>query len=99
MEELRTHHGKRKGPAKGFLRTTWSPWKVIKEDRLPLPLGGVDLILGMQWRRTLSVTEVDWKNFTLTIGAGKERYSEGPKEKRGFAKILAEKKSGRRISE
>ncbi|KAA0031882.1 gypsy/ty3 element polyprotein [Cucumis melo var. makuwa] len=97
-EELRSHHGKRKGPAKGFLRTTWSPWKVIKEDRLPLPLGGVDLILGMQWRRTLGVTEVDWKNFTLTIGVGEERYSGGPKEKRGFAKILAEKKGGRRIS-
>ena len=56
------------------------------------------MILGMQWRRTLGVTEVDWKNFTLTIGVGEERYSGGPKEKRGFAKILAEKKGGRRIS-
>ncbi|KAA0037609.1 kinesin-13A-like [Cucumis melo var. makuwa] len=45
---------------KGFLRTTWSSWKVVKEDRLPLPLGGVDLILGMQWQRTLGVTEMDW---------------------------------------
>lgn len=44
------------------------------------------------------MTEVDWKNFTLTIGVGEERYSGGPKEKRGFAKILAEKKGGRRIS-
>ncbi|KAA0036112.1 uncharacterized protein E5676_scaffold86G00250 [Cucumis melo var. makuwa] len=82
MEELRSHHRKRKGPAKEFLRTTWSPSKVIKEDRLPLPLGGVDLILGIHWRRTLGVTKVDWKNFTLTIGVGEERYEGKLKEKR-----------------
>ncbi|KAA0037390.1 ty3-gypsy retrotransposon protein [Cucumis melo var. makuwa] len=41
-------------------------WKV-KEEFLPLELGGVDVVLGMQWLHSLGVTVVDWKNFTLTF--------------------------------
>ncbi|TYK22515.1 transposon Tf2-1 polyprotein isoform X1 [Cucumis melo var. makuwa] len=45
-------------------------WKV-KEEFLPLELGGVDVVLGMQWLHSLGITVVDWKNLTLTF------YSEG----------------------
>ncbi|KAL4013518.1 hypothetical protein IC575_025690 [Cucumis melo] len=41
-------------------------WKV-KEEFLPLELGGVDVVLGMQWLHSLGVTVVDWKNLTLTF--------------------------------
>ncbi|TYK03052.1 Retrotransposable element Tf2 [Cucumis melo var. makuwa] len=41
-------------------------WKVI-EDFLPLDLGGVDVILGMQWLYSIGVTTVDWKNLSLTF--------------------------------
>ncbi|KAL4016933.1 hypothetical protein IC575_024604 [Cucumis melo] len=45
----------------------------VKEDFLPLELGGVDIILGMQWFHSLGVTVVDWKNPTLTFtGNGKQ---------------------------
>lgn len=40
----------------------------VKEDFLSLGLRSIDLILGMQWLRTLGMTVVDWKNLTLTIG-------------------------------
>ncbi|KAA0054961.1 Transposon Ty3-I Gag-Pol polyprotein [Cucumis melo var. makuwa] len=48
------------------LEVKMNEWKV-KEDFLPLELGGVDIILGMQWLYLLGVTVVDWKNLTLTF--------------------------------
>ncbi|KAL0536628.1 hypothetical protein IC582_025586 [Cucumis melo] len=39
------------------------------EEFLPLELGGVDVVLGMQWLHSLGVTVVDWKNLTLTFSA------------------------------
>ncbi|XP_050938558.1 uncharacterized protein LOC127148538 [Cucumis melo] len=39
----------------------------IKEDFLPLELGRVDIILGMQWIYLLGVTVLDWKNLTLAF--------------------------------
>ncbi|KAA0043034.1 Retrotransposable element Tf2 [Cucumis melo var. makuwa] len=39
----------------------------VKDEFLPLELGGVDIILGMQWLYSLGVTKVDWKNLLLTF--------------------------------
>lgn len=47
-------------------------WK-LKEEFLPLELGGVDVVLGMQWLHSLGITVVDWKNLMLTfIAEGKQ---------------------------
>ena len=41
-------------------------WKIVA-NFLPLELGRVDVVLGMQWLYSLSNTEVDWKNLTMTF--------------------------------
>ncbi|KAA0042969.1 gypsy/ty3 element polyprotein [Cucumis melo var. makuwa] len=34
---------------------------------LPLELGGVDVVLGMQWLHSLGVTEIDWRNLVMSF--------------------------------
>ena len=41
-------------------------WRVV-ESFLSLEIGGVDVILGMLWLYSLGVTEMDWKNLTMTF--------------------------------
>ncbi|KAL0550402.1 hypothetical protein IC582_014912 [Cucumis melo] len=41
----------------------------VREDFLPLELGGVDVILGMRWLYSIRVTVVDWKNLTLSFSS------------------------------
>ncbi|TYJ97717.1 histone-lysine N-methyltransferase ASHR1 isoform X3 [Cucumis melo var. makuwa] len=47
----------------------------VKEDFLPLELGGVDIFLGMQWLHSLGVIVVDWKNLTLTFTGNGQQIS------------------------
>ncbi|KAA0039020.1 ty3-gypsy retrotransposon protein [Cucumis melo var. makuwa] len=41
----------------------------VREDFLPLKLGGVDIMLGIQWLYSLRVTVVNWKNLTLSFSS------------------------------
>ena len=43
-----------------------SEWKIVA-NFLPLELGGVEVVLGMEWLYSLGITEVDWRNLTLTF--------------------------------
>ena len=40
---------------------------LVMENFLPLELGGVDVILGMQWLYSLEVKEMDRKNLIITF--------------------------------
>lgn len=44
----------------------------ITENLLPLELGDLDIVLGMEWLRTLGSVEVDWKALTMMFKAGEE---------------------------
>lgn len=48
---------------------TLGEW-VIVENFLPLALGGVDIVLGMQWLYTLGVTVVNWRSLTMRVNRG-----------------------------
>lgn len=50
----------------GNIEVMVGEWK-ITDSFLPLELGGVDVILGMQWLHSLGVTEVDWRNLIMTF--------------------------------
>lgn len=43
------------------------PDLIIIEDFLPLELGSVDLILGMQWLRGMGYMGVDWTGLTMSF--------------------------------
>lgn len=49
------------------------PKLTIAEDFLPLELGSVDLILGMQWFHTMEAMEVDWTKLTMTFKLGNRK--------------------------
>lgn len=43
------------------------PEMTIMEDFLPLELGGLDVVLGMQWLRRVGRIQVDWPALTMTF--------------------------------
>lgn len=40
---------------------------------MPLQLSGVEVILGMQWLRTMGTMQVDWSTLTMSFQAGEQR--------------------------
>lgn len=42
----------------------------VKEDFLPLELGSLDMVLGMQWLQTMEKMEADWPMLTLKFDRG-----------------------------
>lgn len=57
-----------KGVCKGVTITLQE--LTIQDDFLPLDLGGVDVILGMQWLKKMGYMKVDWGALTMTFQAG-----------------------------
>ena len=42
----------------------------IVEDFLPLPLGSINVILGLKWLATLEETKDDWRKLTMSFDLG-----------------------------
>ncbi|TYK03666.1 general transcription factor 3C polypeptide 3 isoform X1 [Cucumis melo var. makuwa] len=53
----------------GKVEVLLGDWKVA-DSFLPLELGGVDIILDMQWLHSLGATEVDWKHLVMSFQHG-----------------------------
>ncbi|TYK02488.1 ty3-gypsy retrotransposon protein [Cucumis melo var. makuwa] len=62
----------------------------VVESILPLELGGVDVILGMQWLHMLGVTEMDRRNLTMTLYNENRKSDEANKKKCNFARTRVE---------
>lgn len=46
---------------------------ILSEDFLPLELGSIDLILGMQWLRKMGFMGVDWGALTMSFQVGPDK--------------------------
>ncbi|KAL0540733.1 hypothetical protein IC582_020746 [Cucumis melo] len=46
------------------------PGLTVVEDFLPLELGNVDMVLGMQWLQKQGSMTVDWRNLAMTFAVG-----------------------------
>ncbi|KAA0057859.1 pleiotropic drug resistance protein 1-like [Cucumis melo var. makuwa] len=57
-----------RGMCKGI--TVGLPVITVVEDFLPLKLGNVDMVLGMQWLQKQGAMTVDWKALTMTFVVG-----------------------------
>ena len=44
----------------------------IVEDFLPLPLGSIDVILGLKWLANLGETRDDWRKLTMSFELGRK---------------------------
>ncbi|XP_022154744.1 uncharacterized protein LOC111021922 [Momordica charantia] len=60
-----------KGICKGII--LYLPELTIRENFLPLELGNLDVVLGMQWLSTQGTMEVDWQALTMSFRNGSNR--------------------------